>query len=103
MGSNDSSTGRPATGASPSTTTAQALELARQSDEGAHDPVVVAVLERAISEIWAKVQAQPQTYVLSRDEFAVFNYFQHRFTGSEIAVAARKRHWDQVRSVNGGS
>lgn len=103
MGNNDRSTGRPATGASPNTTTAQALELARESAEGASNPHVVTILERAITEIWSKIQAQPQTYVLSKDEFAVFNYFQYRFVGSEVAIAARKRHWDQVGSSNGRS
>lgn len=73
---------------------AQALEIARDSAEGARDPVVCNILESAITTIWSKVQTQPDTYLMSRDEYAVFNYFQHRFQGSVIAIAARRRYWD---------
>ncbi|EQB59285.1 hypothetical protein CGCF415_v003405 [Colletotrichum fructicola] len=81
-----------------SASVAQALEIARESPDGASDPTVSSILESAISSIWAKVAAQPETYVLTRDEFAVFNYFQHRFTGNKIAMAARKRYWDNARA-----
>ncbi|TDZ25950.1 hypothetical protein C8034_v003267 [Colletotrichum sidae] len=77
---------------------AQALDAARDTPEGASDPYVSSILESAISQIWAKVAAQPDSYVLNRDEFAVFNYFQHRFTGNKIAMAARKRYWDNARA-----
>ncbi|KAK2000287.1 hypothetical protein LX36DRAFT_572552 [Colletotrichum falcatum] len=77
---------------------AQALEIARESPDGASDPTVSSILESAISQIWAKVAAQPESYVLNRDEFAVFNYFQHRFTGNKIAMAARKRYWDNAHA-----
>jgi hypothetical protein len=73
---------------------AQALEIARESPEGAKDPTVSNILETALTQIWNKVQTQPDTYVMSRDEFAVFNFFQHRFKGNKVAMAARKRYWD---------
>lgn len=82
-------------------TVAQALEFARDSEEGARDPRVQEILEQALSEIWTKVQAQPTTYVMTRDEFAIFNYFQHRFEGDDTAVAARKRYWDSREPING--
>jgi hypothetical protein len=82
-------------------TVAQALELARDSEQGAQDPAVANVLERAIGEIWRKIQAHPATYVMTRDEFAVFNYFQHRFAGQALAVAARRRYWDHLELTNG--
>ncbi|OHE90851.1 hypothetical protein CORC01_13854 [Colletotrichum orchidophilum] len=81
-----------------SASVAQALEIARESEDGASDPTVSSILESAISQIWAKVAAQPESYVLNRDEFAVFNYFQHRFMGNKIAMAARKRYWDNARA-----
>lgn len=80
---------------------AQALEIARDSAEGARDPVVCNILEAAIADIWGKVQAQPNTYLMTRDEFAVFNYFQHRFAGCPVAIAARKRYWDYTGGSNG--
>ena len=75
---------------------AQALEIARESPDGAKDPVVSSILENALVQIWNKVQAQPDSYVMSRDEFAVFNFFQYRFAGNETAIAARKRYWDNT-------
>jgi hypothetical protein len=71
-----------------------ALTLARNSDLAARDPTVVHALEVAITYIWDEIQAKPDTYLMTPDEFGVFNYFQSRFEGSEIAVAARKRYWD---------
>lgn len=77
---------------------AQALEIARESPDGASDPTISKILESALSQIWAKVQAQPDSYVMSREEFAVFNFFQHRFAGDRTAVSARRRYWDNARA-----
>ncbi|KAK0615884.1 hypothetical protein B0T17DRAFT_619482 [Bombardia bombarda] len=74
---------------------AQALGIARESPEGAQEPTVCKILEVAISRIWAKVEAKPDAYVMTRDEFAVFNYFQNRFDGNEVARKARARFWDK--------
>ncbi len=75
---------------------AQVLEIARESDDGALDPTVNTILDAALAKTWAKVQSQPDSYVMTRDEFAVFNYFQHRFQGNKMAVAARKLYWDNT-------
>lgn len=83
------------------TTVAQALEAARDSPEGAQDPTVVRILEAALTEIWRRIEAQPASYVMTRDEFAVFNYFQGRFAGQQLAVAARRRYWDHLELTNG--
>ena len=79
---------------------AQALEIARESADGASDPTVVKILETAINDIWAKVKAEPDTYVMTKLEFAVFNYHQDRFRGEreKLAVAARKRYWDSAKA-----
>jgi hypothetical protein len=74
----------------------QALEIARDSEAGAQDHAVVNVLEAAMTTIWAKIEAQRDSYILTRDEFAVLNYFQRRFEGNELASAARKRYWDNL-------
>ncbi|PQE32131.1 peptide-N4-(N-acetyl-beta-glucosaminyl) asparagine amidase protein [Rutstroemia sp. NJR-2017a WRK4] len=75
----------------------QALELARESEQGAENPAVIRVLENAIETIWGKLQAEPTSYVMTREEFAVFNYFQRRFEGHELAVDARRRYWDSFQ------
>ncbi len=79
-------------------TIAQALEVARDSEEGASDPTVINILEIALWATWAKIEAQPTSYIMTRDEFAVFNYFQSRFAGRQLAIAAIKRYWDHSRS-----
>ena len=79
-------------------TVKQALEIARESPDGASDPTISSILDAALNKTWSKVLAQPDTYVMSPDEFAVFNFFQHRFVGNKMAVAARKRYWDNTKA-----
>jgi hypothetical protein len=74
----------------------QALEIARESPDGASDPTISNILESALNQIWAKIQAAPDSYVMSRDEFSLFNFFQHRFIGDKLAISARRRYWDNA-------
>ncbi|KAM3450849.1 hypothetical protein MY8738_008567 [Beauveria namnaoensis] len=76
----------------------QALEIARESPAGASDPTMSKFLDQAITHIWKKIQAKPDEYAMTRDEFPVFNYFQHRFTGDKTAVAARARYWNSTQA-----
>jgi len=77
---------------------AQALEIARESPDGSSDPTISKILEAALTRIWDKVERNPNTYIMTRDEFAVFNFFQYRFTGDKRAVSARKRYWDNTHA-----
>jgi len=77
---------------------AQALEIARESPDGSSDPTISKILEAALTRIWAKVEMHPNSYVMTRDEFAVFNFFQYRFYDNKIAVSARKRYWDNTHA-----
>ena len=87
-------------------TVANALEIVKNSEDGQVHPSISAVLERAIGEVWQRIQAQPTTYVMGRDEFAVFNYYRSRFRDSRIAQQAVARFWDHFRGdpsqVTGG-
>lgn len=86
-----------ASSASQNLTVAQALEIARDyHPEQTRDTRVVQILDTAVAQIWGKLQAAPQSYILTREEFAVFNFFQHRFEGEAIAVEARKRYWTSL-------
>ncbi|TQW00682.1 hypothetical protein V2A60_001738 [Cordyceps javanica] len=76
----------------------QALEIARESPAGASDPTVSKILDQAITHIWKKIQAKPDEYVMTRDEFSVFNYFQHRFVGDKTAMDARARYWNGTKA-----
>ncbi|KAF5579628.1 hypothetical protein FPANT_9560 [Fusarium pseudoanthophilum] len=80
---------------------AQALEIAREGPDGSSDPTISNILENALKRIWYKVEMQPDSYVMTRDEFAVFNFFQDRFINSvnaKKAVDARKRYWDNTHA-----
>ncbi|KAI1344690.1 hypothetical protein F5Y15DRAFT_421850 [Xylariaceae sp. FL0016] len=77
---------------------AQALEIARESPDGAKDPTISGILESYLSQIWTRIQAHPNSYIMTQDEFAVFNFFQHRFQGNKMAMAARSRYWDNSGS-----
>ncbi|KAI9850039.1 MAG: hypothetical protein M1838_006179 [Thelocarpon superellum] len=83
----------------------RALDIVRNNEAADVDPHVSALLERALAEIWRRIQARPTTYVLSADEFAVFNFHRHQFGDSELAQSAIQRFWDHYRgsesAVNG--
>lgn len=72
----------------------QAMDIVQGPDGNQVDPYVIAYLERVYGQIWARIQDQPDTYLLSRDEFACFNFFQQRHQGSEVARKAVERYWD---------
>lgn len=74
----------------------RAIDIARNT-EGELDPTVNEYLERALSDIWGRIQAQPETYVLTKDEFAVFNFFILRFDGLSQAEHAVARYWQNAR------
>lgn len=71
----------------------RALEIARNS-EGVVDPTVSSCLERSLRGLWARLEADPDNYIFTKDEFALFNYFRHRFTNSNTAQRAVQRFWD---------
>jgi hypothetical protein len=74
----------------------RALDIARNS-EGIVDPTVSSYLERALRDVWARIDAAPESYILTKDEFALFNYFRHRFTTSNVAQSAVQRFWDNYQ------
>ncbi|KAF5556712.1 hypothetical protein FPHYL_7884 [Fusarium phyllophilum] len=79
---------------------AQSLEIARENPDGTSYPSIRDILESALEEIWTKVQDQPDSYIMTEDEFAVFNFFQHRFADDKMAIAARKRFWKATTPID---
>ncbi|KAF2840826.1 hypothetical protein M501DRAFT_1014822 [Patellaria atrata CBS 101060] len=73
-----------------------ALDVARNS-EGGVDPNITAFLERAIHDVWGRLSAAPETYILSKDEFALFNFYRQRFSTSPLAQRAVQRFWDSYQ------
>lgn len=76
----------------------QALERARSSEDGHVDPETRDTLETAIRELWRRIERDPSGYVLTRDEFALFNYFRDRYRDSTLAQNAVARFWNSVQS-----
>lgn len=56
-------------------------------------PAVIRYLEDAVAEIWSLLLAEPDSYIMTKDEFAVFNYFVQRYTGSDVAEKGIARFW----------
>lgn len=86
--------GRAATTADgePELTYQKAIDIARNS-EGELEPRLADYLEAALKDIWDRVSRLPDDYILTRDEFAIFNFFIRRFEGSPIAQRAIDRYW----------
>ncbi|RKF77063.1 hypothetical protein GcM1_222022 [Golovinomyces cichoracearum] len=82
----------------PATTVKEALDRARECANCAQKTAVIALLESEIGTVWKKILADPN-YLMSRDEFAIFNFFQTRFEGQQVARDARKRYWDHKQSI----
>lgn len=75
-------------------TVRRALEVARNSEDGNISPHISAILDAAVAAVWRRVQSQPNTYVMTPNEHAVFNYFfQTKFQGNEVARRAVQRYW----------
>ena len=83
-------------GGTPLTLT-KALDIAKENQNGQVPPAVSQMLERKIADIWRKIQAQPNTYVMSREEFAVFSYYRSRYDNNRTAQDAVARFWSNYK------
>ncbi|KAI1389384.1 uncharacterized protein F4822DRAFT_398124 [Hypoxylon trugodes] len=81
----------------------QALEIARESPEDTEQDNNQALLQSAVDGIWKKLVSDHKgEYVMTREEFAIFNYFQNRerrMVGEDARIArkARARYWSNVK------
>jgi hypothetical protein len=57
-------------------------------------------LEQAYTVIWNRIQTQPN-YIMTELEFKVFNWFQRRWEGNNLAQQAVARHWSTRNNVDG--
>lgn len=80
--------------ASNQLTVAKALEIAKENQNGQMPPAVTQLLERNIGDIWRRIQAQPSTYVMKREEFAVFTFYRSRYDNNAVAQQAVARFWN---------
>ena len=73
----------------------RALDIARNT-EGDLDPSVRDYLEQALTDIWGRIQQHPDSYLLTKDEFAVFNFYIQRFIAYPESEAAIARYWSHA-------
>jgi hypothetical protein len=76
-----------------SLTIQRALDIARNS-EGSINQAVGEYLEDQLREIWSRIEDQPESYVLDKDEFALFNFYRDQAPSSSLAQSAVQRFWD---------
>jgi len=53
-------------------------------------------IPRVLAAIWGRITAEPDTYILNVDEFALFNFFIARFQSPDLVVIAENaiaRYW----------
>jgi len=70
-----------------------ALDIARNNEGEQVDAAVIDFLDSTVKHVWQRLEAEPNSYVMSKDEFAVFNFYMYRFTGSDITTKAIDRFW----------
>ncbi|KAL5115050.1 hypothetical protein ACEQ8H_007092 [Pleosporales sp. CAS-2024a] len=75
---------------------AQAVHVA-QNSEGGVDQRLAQALEKRLAQVWAKLNAQPTSYILPSDEFALLNYYRTRFGDNKLVRDATRRFWDNHR------
>ncbi|KAK4179321.1 hypothetical protein QBC36DRAFT_385239 [Triangularia setosa] len=71
----------------------QALDIAQESEKGAMEPTIVKIITDAYNKIWNKIATRPDLYLMTQQEFTVFNYFQSCWPDKEIAKKAVARYW----------
>ena len=73
----------------------RAVDIARNT-EGDLDPAVHEYLEQALTDTWGRIQSEPTSYILTKDEFAIFNFYIRRFEGLTQAQQAVARSWQNT-------
>jgi hypothetical protein len=71
----------------------EAVRIAQNSEPGVN-PKLAQYLERKLAEVYAKLQTNPNSYILPPDEFALINYYRSRFGNSDLIIRATRRFWD---------
>ena len=83
----------------------QALKQVREGETEKAKTGVELVIEQAMNQLWERIKAQENTYIMDCDEFALFNYHRSRYASgrsNDIAKDATTRYWNN-HSVKNGS
>lgn len=71
---------------------------------GAPPSWALAIISAAMDQLWARLKASPDSYVMNSDEFSLFNYYRTRYQSATDAPIARKataRYWNNHTGMNG--
>jgi len=83
-------------------TTRQAIQIAQNSQDGHIDPRILKILENALCYVWRNIQRQPNTYVMTHLEFAIFNFYRALpELQNETARKAVSRYWNNPDLTSG--
>ena len=81
-----------------------AIQVAQNSTTGQIDPQSRQILETYLNRVWARIQAEPNTYVMTALEFAVFNRYRARPRyQNSTAQKAVQRYWNNHSARDGSS
>lgn len=77
----------------------EALQQAHDSETA--NTAIETILEAELDRIWARVQAQPSSYIMDQTEFGIFNRYRYqpRFQ-NETARSAVARYWNSKTTAN---
>ncbi len=79
----------------------RAIIIAQSATNDNLDQQTKDILTLALRAIWRRIQAQPDTYLLTALEARVFNYHQSLFRGNELARVTWARYWANTHGMNG--
>ena len=82
----------------------EALEIVRNSEPGQAPPEAKRMTDAAIVQLWNRLRAKPDTYIMSDKEFKLFNYYRHAYQSGadgEIGRNAASRYWNHSSRFNG--
>ena len=80
----------------PSLTVTEALEIAKANNNV--PAAVTQKLESTNTKVWRKIKADPDEYVMDKDEYAVLNYYQERYKNEPLYKPAVARFWESFHS-----
>ncbi|OTB01451.1 hypothetical protein M426DRAFT_14476 [Hypoxylon sp. CI-4A] len=87
----------------PETEIMRALETARESPRSLDNPQIRSILMSEVESIWFKLSSTGGNYVMTRNEFSIFNFFRHLYCmpeQKEIARIATSIYWCHARPTS---
>ena len=84
---------------------ARNLQLVRNAEASQVPQSAIVALETALGQLWARLRAHPDTYLMNDDEFALFNFYRSRNKSEQDAIIdknATARYWDNRSGKGSG-